>query len=167
MISTLRATSLLSQAQSAWFTVHTPTSPQPHSSKFSFSSLSHILFLLSQKPPGTSTFLTGVQSPSMSTSTCSTSELESMVSSQELTTCLMSTHLMVPTPSALSPSTSLNTSTGSITMTISETLVHQTPREMMTTSSSKSSQDSQSSASGKPTGIKVTTCQPSSISSKT
>ena len=167
MISTSRAMSQPSQAQSAWFTVLTPTLPLPHSSKFSFSSLSHILCLLLQKPPGTSTFLTGAQSPLMSTLTCSTSELESMVSSQELTTCLTSTPLMVPTPSALSPSISLNTFTDSIIMTISETLVHQTPRETMTTSSSKSSQDSQSSASGKPTGTKDTTCQLNSISSKT
>jgi hypothetical protein len=96
MIFTLQVKNLQNLALLAQFTVHTVMLLQELSIKFRFSSLSHIHYLHSPKLQETFTYPTGAPSLLMSTSTFSTSVQVLMDNFQELTTCHMLTHLMVP-----------------------------------------------------------------------
>ena len=121
----------------------------------------------SLKPKEIFMCLTGVTLLLMSTTTFIMTLLESTGSSQELIINHISIQIMEPTPLQPLVPPSQAISTDSITMITLVISPHLTLREKKIMSCSKSNSDSRFLDNGRQTGIKATTCHPSTIFTKT
>lgn len=134
-----------------------------HSVRFSYSSLSHTLYLISRKRHEIFMFLTGDPLQLMNTTICSTRLLVLMDNSHELITCLTSIQVMAKMLLIVWELRCQFTFQDCTTMTISGISARAMLKENLTMSRLILSHVSQYLGSGRLTGIRDTRCQLSTI----